>query len=76
MKKLLLALSCCFFTHIVSAQTLPTRQVTIITSFPVGSGPDSVLRKIQPELTKIWGAPVVIENKHGGNGAVAFEGCN
>ena len=76
MKKILSAVIILLLASLVSAQTLPSKQLTIITSFPVGSGPDSVLRKIQPDLSKTLGATVIIENKPGGNGAVAFEACN
>jgi tripartite-type tricarboxylate transporter receptor subunit TctC len=72
MKKLLVILAASFALT-VNAQN---KDVTIITSFPVGSGPDSLLREIQPDLQKIYNAPVIIDNKPGGNGAVAFDACN
>jgi tripartite-type tricarboxylate transporter receptor subunit TctC len=55
---------------------LPTKQLTIITSFPVGSGPDSLIRKWLPELAKQFQVPVIIENKPGANGSVAYDACN
>ena len=73
MKKLLLVLAT-FFALTVNAQS--NKDVYIITSFPVGSGPDSLLREIQPDLQRIYNATVIIDNKPGGNGAVAFEACN
>jgi len=73
MKKLLAVLAA-VFALTVNAQS--NKEVVIITSFPVGSGPDSLLREIQPDLQKIYNAPVIIDNKPGGNGAVAFEACN
>lgn len=74
MKKLLLALSLAFLALTAAAQS--SKDIVIITSFPVGSGPDSLLREIQPDLQKIYNATVIIENKPGGNGAVAFDACN
>jgi tripartite-type tricarboxylate transporter receptor subunit TctC len=74
MKQTLLALIILLLASLASAQ--PSKQLTIITSFPVGSGPDSVLRKIQPDLSKTLGSTIIIENKPGGNGAVAFDACN
>ena len=76
MKKVLLGLIMAILAVAVNAESVPTRQVTIITSFPVGSGPDNVLRKIQPGLEKTWGTKVLIENKPGGNGTVAYDACN
>lgn len=74
MKKLLLALSLAFLAVTATAQS--NKDIVIITSFPVGSGPDSLLREIQPDLQRIYNATVVIENRPGGNGAVAFDACN
>ena len=60
----------------LSAQSpLPYKEAVIITSFSAGSGPDSLLRKIQPELSQVLGVPVIIENRPGANGAVAFNAC-
>lgn len=42
----------------------------------MGSGPDSLLRELQPDLQKIYNATVIIENRPGGNGAIAFDACN
>ncbi len=51
----------------------PTKPVTIITAFPAGSGPDAVLRQVSEKLSKLWGQPVLINNKPGGGGFVAIE---
>ena len=71
MKKLLAVLLMSLAT-VVTAQTFPNKPVKIITSLPVGSGPDNISRKLAERLTAKWGVPVVVENKPGGNGAVAF----
>lgn len=73
MKKLLIVLAAVFA---LTANAQSNKEVVIITSFPVGSGPDSLLRELQPDLNRIYNATVVIDNKPGGNGAVAFEACN
>lgn len=54
----------------------PDRPVKIITSLPVGSGPDVITRKVAEQLSIKWKQPVVIENKPGGNGIVALEAFN
>ena len=56
-----------------SAQTFPVRPVRVITPFPAGSGPDSVLRILGEKLSKSWGQQVVIENRPGANGFIAIE---
>ena len=58
-----------------AAQTapFPNRQVSIVTAFPAGSGPDAVLRLVSEKLSKLWGQPVVINNKPGGGGFIAID---
>ena len=73
MKKVLLGLFMAILALTVNAQS--NKEVVIITSFPVGSGPDSLLREIQPDLQRIYNATVVVDNKPGGNGSVAFGAC-
>ena len=50
------------------AQTFPTKPVRIITPFPVGSGPEGVVRLVADKQSRAWGQPVIVENKPGGNG--------
>jgi tripartite-type tricarboxylate transporter receptor subunit TctC len=57
----------------VLAQTFPTKPVRIITPFPVGSGPEGVVRLLADKLSRTWGQPVVVENKPGGNGFIAID---
>lgn len=51
----------------------PTKAVTIVTAFPVGSGPDAVLRIVGEKLAARWKQSVVVENRPGGGGFVAIE---
>ena len=55
------------------AQTFPTKPVRIITPFPVGSGPEGVVRLVADKLSRAWGQPVLVENKPGGNGFIAID---
>lgn len=55
------------------AADYPNRSVTILTAFPVGSGPDAVLRIVGERLSARWKQSVVVENKPGGGGFVAIE---
>ncbi len=56
----------------VSAQSWPTKPVRIITASSAGSGPDVSLRLISEQLSKKWGQSVVVDNRPGGNGVVAY----
>lgn len=53
-------------------QQWPTKPVRIITPFPVGAGPEGVVRLLADKLSKKWGQPVVVENRPGGNGFIAI----
>ena len=53
-----------------STGTFPTKPVRIIEPFGVGGGPDLLARALAPELSKLWGQPVTVEN-HPGAGATA-----
>jgi len=55
------------------AQAFPTKPVRIITPFPVGSGPEGVVRLVADKLSRTWGQPVVVENRPGGNGFIAID---
>jgi tripartite-type tricarboxylate transporter receptor subunit TctC len=55
------------------AQDFPTKPVRIITPFPVGSGPEGVLRMVAEKLGKAWGKSVIVENKPGANGFIAID---
>ncbi len=57
----------------VQAQDFPTKPVRLLTPFPVGSGPDGLLRLLADKLTQTWGKPVVVENKPGANGFIAID---
>jgi Uncharacterized protein conserved in bacteria len=55
------------------AQEFPTRPVRILTPFPAGAGPETVLRLVAERLQKKWGKPVIVENKPGANGFIAID---
>jgi tripartite-type tricarboxylate transporter receptor subunit TctC len=54
-----------------TAQTYPTRPVHIVLPVPPGGLQDSLARAMAPELTRIWGQPVIVENRSGANGIIA-----
>jgi tripartite-type tricarboxylate transporter receptor subunit TctC len=51
----------------------PAKPVNIVTAFPAGSGPDAVLRLVSEKLAKLWGQPVLVNNKPGGGGFIAID---
>ena len=75
MKKfLLLILSSLALNFTVYAkEDFPNKTIRIVTNLPVGSGPDVYVRKVAAELESKVRQPVVVDNKPGGAGLVAFE---
>ncbi len=57
----------------VAAQTFPSKPVHIVVPFPPGGGADALARIMQPHLVKLWGQPVIIENKPGASGHIGAE---
>jgi tripartite-type tricarboxylate transporter receptor subunit TctC len=51
-----------------AAQDWPTRPVTMVVTFPAGSGSDVLARILSPRLSEILGQPVIVENVGGGGG--------
>ena len=56
-----------------SVASYPTRPVTVVTAFAVGSGPDAVLRIVGEKLGARWKQGVTVDNRPGGGGFVAIE---
>ncbi len=54
------------------AQTWPHKPVRFILSLGPGSGADIGARLYADRLTKLWGQPVVIDNRPGGDGVIAI----
>lgn len=48
----------------------PTRAVTFVVPFAAGQSADILARMLADELTRLWGKPVLVENKGGAGGAV------
>ena len=58
---------------IVRAQKFPSGRVTMVVPFPAGAATDISARVYAERLSSLWGQPVVIDNKGGGNGIPAAE---
>jgi tripartite-type tricarboxylate transporter receptor subunit TctC len=50
----------------------PDRPVRLTVPFAVGVGPDVVSRIVGEQLSRGWGQPVLVDNKPGASGIVAF----
>lgn len=64
------ALAWCACVH---AQGFPVRPVTLVSSFPAGSGNDLVARAVAPALGEALGQPVIVDNRPGAGGAIGAQ---
>ncbi|HET7365755.1 MAG TPA: tripartite tricarboxylate transporter substrate binding protein [Burkholderiales bacterium] len=55
-----------------AAQSWPQKPVRLVLSLGPGSGADIGARLYADQLTKMWGHPVVVENRPGGDGVIAI----
>ncbi len=74
MNKVLHQLACALALFVpalgASAQTYPSRAVTIRVPFPAGGSADAGFRQMQPALQTRLGQPVVIDNLPGAGGSI------
>lgn len=68
-----LALAIAALPLAASAQSFPSKPVRLIVPYAAGGLPDSVARIVAQKLTERMGQSVVVDNKPGGNGVVAFQ---
>ena len=54
------------------ASGFPERAVRLVVPYSVGVGPDVVARSVAERLAQQWGRPVLVDNKPGASGIVAF----
>src|SRR5438094_10109870 len=58
-----------------AAQSYPAKPVRIITANSAGGTSDIFSRALGEELQKVWGQPVIIENRSGGGMNIAGRAC-
>ena len=73
MTKLILGIAGAMLALIASAtaQTFPSRQITLIVPFPPGGSTDTAARILAEKMRSILGQPVIIENVGGAGGSIA-----
>lgn len=54
------------------AAGFPAHAVRIVVPYSVGVGPDVVARSVADHLSRAWSQPVLVDNKPGASGIVAF----
>ncbi|MBO0750974.1 MAG: tripartite tricarboxylate transporter substrate binding protein [Bradyrhizobiaceae bacterium] len=60
----------CALTGAVSAQTYPSRNITLIIPFAAGGSNDIVGRTVGRKLAEAFGQPVLVENRPGAGGVI------
>ena len=71
--RLLSGLIALVLSSVVFAADFPSRAVRIVLPFTAGGTLDSTARLIAAKLHDLWGQPVLIDNRVGGNGAIGID---
>jgi tripartite-type tricarboxylate transporter receptor subunit TctC len=73
--KVLLASSSVFLaaSFATAAAKYPEAPVTFVVPGPAGSGTDAIGRLLADEFSKMWGQPVVVENRAGASGMIGTQ---
>jgi tripartite-type tricarboxylate transporter receptor subunit TctC len=56
-----------------TAQTFPNKPVKIVVSYPPGGPVDVLARPLAEGLQKLWGQPVIVENRPGANAIIGTD---
>ena len=55
------------------AQEYPAKPILFVVPFTPGTAADSLSRIMQVQLSKIWGVPIVVENRPGASGIIGID---
>jgi len=58
------------FLRAATAESYPSRAITMIVPFPAGGGTDAVARLLAERMKESLGQPIIIENVSGANGSI------
>lgn len=51
----------------------PRKPVTIVVPYPAGGASDALIRPMAEKLSRMWGQPVIVDNRTGANGIIATQ---
>lgn len=71
-RRVLLAGAAALFSGLCTAQAFPSKPITFVVPNPPGGFVDASARLLGEPLSRVAGQPVVIDNKGGGSGNVAY----
>jgi tripartite-type tricarboxylate transporter receptor subunit TctC len=69
-RRVLLTAAACAAVTPLHAQTYPWAPVRLVVPLPPGGASDHVGRLLAEHLSTVWGQPVLVDNRPGGNGVV------
>jgi len=72
-KKLLICLGLTALTSIASAQSFPDRNIVLVVPNPPGGLVDTSARLLSEPLTRVIGQTVVVDNRPGASGNIAYQ---
>lgn len=70
-RRAILATAAFALTGLAMADTYPSRPVKLVVPYPAGGPIDGVARGLAERLSKIWGQPVLVDNRGGANEIIA-----
>jgi tripartite-type tricarboxylate transporter receptor subunit TctC len=61
------------FAGVASAQSFPTRPVTLMVPYPAGGLSDNIARRVNVPLGGALGQPAIVDNVGGASGSIAAQ---
>lgn len=62
-----------FAGYAQSANSFPGKTIRLVVPYPPGGGNDVLARGLKVHLERVWGQPIIVDNRPGGNGALGTE---
>ena len=73
MNRFLLGVILSFAATLAAAQTWPAKPVRLIVPYPAGGLTDVLARGLSAEIVKVWGQPLIVENRPGASQMIGAE---